>query len=414
MLSRRPAARTGATTTGIVSLIAVIALVGGVTWLVLSRRNAPQNKAVSSPVSVQVAAVVEGDLDQWVSVVGSLAARQELVVAAEGQGGRISELPVDVGATVTAGQVVVQLDPAGAKTAQAQAAATLLRSQAAVRQQEALIGEARAARDEAQSALHRVESLAAGVVTDETVEQRRTALLTATARSEAAEQALQLARAEVNQAEAQVSEAALALQRTTLRAPAAGVIFARPARLGAVVPSGEVLLRLVQDGESEFVAELTEDLLAAVKVGQRVELEAGGVTGSGTVRRVDPAVDPATRIGTARVALSGADAALRPGLSARGRILVATGHGPLVPASALLHDGVATVVLVVTEGHARRREVSGLMRAGERVLIAKGLSVGERIIVRSPNFVPDGESVNPVEAASPTSVTSAVSPAASH
>ena len=390
-------ARRALAATGIILLITAVVVVGGVIWLVLARRAAPAEHSVAQPVAVQVAAVAVADAEQWVSVVGSLAARHELVVAPEGLGGRISELPVDIGDVVKAGQVVVQLDQAGALTQQAQAAATLLRAQAAVRQQEAFVAESNASLGEANSALHRVESLAAGVVTEEALEQRRTAVTTATARYEAAKQSLELSRAEVAQAAAQVREADLALTRTTLLAPAAGTVLARPGRLGAVVPSGEVLLRLAQDGEIEFVAELTEDALAGVHEGQRVTLDAGGVQGEGTVRRVDPAVDTGTRIGTARVALTAPTPSLRPGLSARGRILVASGHGPVVPASALLNDGNTTVVLVVSDGHAHRRVVSDLLHAGERVLVGKGLAAGEKIIVRSPNFVPDGEAVNAVE-----------------
>lgn len=386
-------------TSWVVLSVAVIVVVA-VGWWIKQRRaaEAAVPTAVSHPVAVRIVTVHHGEVARWASVVGTLVARNDLTVAPEGAGGRITELLVDVGDQVTAGQEVAKLDATAALTQRAQAEATQLRAVALVKQQEAVIAEYRAALADALAALRRIEAVGTGVASEETIEQRRTTVATATARLNAAEQALEVYRAEVAQTATQVRDATLAVERTTLRAPAAGLVLSRSAQLGAVANSGQVLLRLAQDGTVEFAAEVTEDLLPLMQVGQPVELDAGGITTTGTVRRVDPSLDPATRLGAARVTLTHPEAALRPGLSVRGKIRVATGNGAIVPSSAVLDDGGGTVVMVVADGHARRRPVAKLLRAGAEVLVGDGLAVGEQVIARAPNFVPDGEAVTGVEA----------------
>ncbi len=380
-------------TTWVVFGVVVLVVAGAAWWY--TQRGAPAvvAMAVTHPVAVRTIVVVSGPAARWASVVGTLVSRNDLTVATEGNGGRVTQLLVDVGDQVTVGQEVAKLDDTAALIQRAQAEATRLRAVAMVKQQEAMIAEGRATLADVTAALRRIETLGTGVASEEAVEQRRTSVATTTARLNAAEQALDVSKAEVAQAETQVRDATLAVERTTLRAPAAGVVLTRDAKLGAVVNAGTVLLRLAQDGTTEFAAEVTEDVLQLVQVGQPVELEAGGTTTTGTVRRVDPALDPATRLGGVRVTLTHPEVALRPGLSVRGQIRVATGEGPLVPSSAVLDDGGGTVVMVVADGHARRRPVTKLLRAGSQVLVGEGLAVGEQVIARAPNFVPDGEAV---------------------
>lgn len=389
------------------AIVAVIVVVAGV--VVWSRHRAAAPSAVepatpiTRPVAVSTVTVRSAKLARWSSVVGTLIARNQVTVAAEGGGGRITELLVDVGDQVAAGQPVIVLDSTAALTLHARAEASRLRAVAMVRQQEALIAEAQAALSDATAAARRVEALGSGVASVETVEQRRTSVATATARLAAAEQALEINRAEVALSDAQVRDATLAVERTTLRAPAGGTVLIRQTHLGAVVNPGDMLLQLAQDGIVEFAAEVTEDVLPLVQVGQPVELDAGGISATGVVRRVAPSLDPATRLGEVRITLTASEknTTLRPGLSARGRIQVATGEGPVVPTSALLDDGAGTVVMIVAEGHARRRPVSKVLRAGAETLIGEGVAVGEAVIARAPNFVPDGEAVLAIPQAVP-------------
>ena len=381
-------------------LLVVVAALGA--WWLWPRPGAVAPKA-AMPVAVTVTAVRQGTLERWVPVVGSLVARDELVVATEGVGGRIAELLVDVGDQVAAGQVVARIDSSAAEVGLAQAEAGLQRARVAQAQQEALIAEAAVTAADAEAAVKRAETAGSAVFSEEARAQRQTAMASARARLESAKQSLAVAKSEIVQAEVQVRSARLDFVRATLVAPAAGLVLERPARLGAVAIPGEALLRLARDGDIEFAAEVTEDLLALIAPGQAVTLQAGGVNGSGTVRRVDPAVQAATRLGSARITLAHADGLVRPGLSGRGRIHVATGTGLLVPTSAVMDGEQGAAVLVVRAGHARRQTVVVSLRADGKALLAPapggdgaGLREGDQVVARSANFIPDGEAVTAV------------------
>ena len=378
------------------AVMVVVVLAGGAGWWWFHRQPAVSvPTTVAAPVAVRVLTVAEGEVTTWAAVIGSLVARNEVRVAAEGASGRIIALAADVGDQVSAGQVVVRLDPVTAEIQLAQARASRQRALAAVGQQQALQREAAAAQAEAEAAVRRVETAGATIISDEVRNQRVTAAATAAARTQAAQQAIALAEADVVQSTAQERQAEENLARTSLHAPTAGVVLDRSARLGAVVNPGETLLTLLQDGVVEYAAEITEELIPALRLGQEVEVTAAGVTGKGTIRRLDPAVDPLTRLGQIRISLA-TTPAWRPGLSARGRILLAKGSGPFVPRSALLEDERGAAVLVVTDGHAHRRPVGKLLRGETQILVGEGLRAGEVIVSTAPNFIPDGEAVTPV------------------
>ena len=67
----------------------------------------PEN---SSGLTVSVATVAPATVEQWASLAGTFEARNEAVAAVEGDGGRISQLAVEVGDQVVAGQLIAVPD----------------------------------------------------------------------------------------------------------------------------------------------------------------------------------------------------------------------------------------------------------------------------------------------------------------
>ena len=142
--------------------------------------------------------------------------------------------------------------------------------------------------------------------------------------------------AAVEQARAVVDQARIALERTVIRAPVAGVVGARSVRPGQYVNAGTQLLSVVPLTNTYIVANFKETQLDKVRLGQAVEISADAFPGRKIEGRVDsfaPAtgsefalipVENATGNFTkitqrvpVRIVVSGADRslALRPGLS---------------------------------------------------------------------------------------------------
>ncbi len=137
--------------------------------------------------------------------------------------------------------------------------------------------------------------------------------------------------------------------RTEIRAPEAGIVNRRTARVGATATAiGEPMFRLIARGEIELEGEVPEVWMPRLHVGDPARLDWDeGRTLKGRVRRIDPEIDRTTRLGRIRVSLD-PDPGLRIGAFARGKVEVARRTGVAVPLSAVLYgaDGGASVFIV--------------------------------------------------------------------
>ena len=358
----------------------------------------------SSRLTVSVATVTNGTVEQWAWLAGTFEPRDEAVAAIDGAGGRILSLNVEIGDQVTKGHEIAVLDDANARLRLSQHTADVARARAAHAQVAAHLAEAEADASEAGRSVERLESLAADrAVAAETIGAKRLGLLTATARVVAAKAALEAAAADEARLVTVGEEIALAVTRTRVVAPVAGIIASRPARVGQVVQSGEVVASIAVAGVIEFAAEVPEAILAHLDVGAPVELISAGDTVHGQVRRVDPAVDRVTRLGAVRVVFS-TDAnrdvpasAPRIGTSARIRARTGMATGLVVPVSALVRNrGQTMAVVIAADGGAHRVAVTVGLDDGQQVIITGGLAADQQVVAQAPGFVTDGTQVDVV------------------
>lgn len=310
---------------------------------------------------------------------GSIAAWQEALVGAEIGGLRIVELRADVGQTVRAGDLLAVLQD---DTVRVELAA----AQAAQAEAQAGLSEARAAAAEARANAERARLVeSTGALSAQQVAQLLTAEQTAQARVE-------LAEARVTAARAQLDSAALRLRQTRVRAPDGGIVSARSATIGAVVPAGQELFRLVLRGRIEWRAELPSSELDRVRPGQRVVVRpAAGEPTAGTVRMLGPVVDAQTRNALVYVDLPAGSA--RPGMFAQGEFELGNSSALTVPQSAVvLRDGFA-YVFRVEAGRVVQQKVRTGRRAGDRIEVLEGLDPATALVERGGGFLNDGDLV---------------------
>ena len=355
--------------------------------------------AAPDPVSIPVVSVVEvasREIVEHAMVSGTLVARDEVLVAPEIDGLRVTELLVEEGDRVTKGQILARLSREMLDTQIAQNAATIARAVAAIAQGRDGIEQADAAAQEATLALNRAKTLSlSGNSTEAALEQRVSASRSANGRLAAAKNGLSIAEADLALARAQRDDLMLRLARTEIRAPVEGIVSRRAARVGATASSaGEPLFHLIARGRIELEGDVTESALGKLKPGAPATVTVdGGTTVPGVVRVLYPEVDRASRLGKVRIALE-ANAALHAGAFARGAVEVARRTGNAVPVAALLHgddDGVS--VLLVENGHVAERKVEPGLSAGGFVEIARGLAAGDLIVARAGPFLRTGDAV---------------------
>jgi HlyD family secretion protein len=314
---------------------------------------------------------------------GDLVPREEATVSPEVNGYRVARVLTDVGQYVKAGQTVVQLDP------------TLIQAQVA--QAEALAAQAEANAQQAEDQANRVKDLdGAGVLSQEQIDQRR--LNARASRAQARAQAANLKDLKTRAAKLAVS------------APVSGLILEKNVRPGdlSAASSATPWFRMARDGQIELSANLGEQDLARVRVGQAATVTLpSGATAVGHVRLISPQVNAQTKLGEVRVLLP-VRSDIRAGGFGHAVFSDATASALAVPETAIRYDADGASVMTVDAANRVHRV---LVTAGPRgsgwVQLIKGPPAGTRIVQNAAALLLDGDLVRPVEGA----VTAAAAPA---
>jgi len=183
-------------------------------------------------------------------------------------------------------------------------------------------------------------------------------------------------------------------RRIVLHSPSAGFVTTKSVLEGTYV-TPEMELYTVADLDRVWVfADVNEDEIPLVAVGQRAAIEVASASGprEGTVVFLQPTLDASTRTLQARFEVDNVDGALRPGMYATVRIEHPLGDVLALPDEAVIDTGVRRVVFVeVADGRFQPREVSLGRKGGDAWEVLGGLAAGERVAV-SAQFLLDSES----------------------
>lgn len=332
-------------------------------------------KAPPDPViDVRTQRVARGSIAQRITAPGSLVARRESRIGAEVRG-RIERIHVNVGDRVAAGQPLFEIDAEPYR--------------AALRQAEAGVDVARAQRAQLEADLERTRQLhREQVVSEQVIERQASALAVARAQERQAEQAVALARQEV--------------ERTVVVAPYAGSIAERLADEGttALVTPQTIVLVLQETAELEARAAVPESERARVHAGDRARIHAEGAPApiETEISAVADSIDPATRTYLVKARVPNPDHALKAGVFARVEVLAAPREGILVvPREAIRTEDGETRVLAVRDGRAVAVAVDLGISTEEIAEVTAGLEAGDEIVVgESARTLAPGMRVRPV------------------
>jgi HlyD family secretion protein len=356
------------------------------------------------PPAITVTAAKRLTFVDNVLVTGSLVPREEVMVGPEIDGHRITSVLAEEGDRVKAGQVLATLSRDILDAQLAQNSASLARAQATIEQVRNQIAESEATLHQAEDAFNRVKPLReSGVASQATFEERDAAYRTARARLAAQREGLKYAEADLLLMRAQRQELEVKLGRTEIRAPAAGLVSRRTAKIGAVASaSNDALFRIVRDGEIELDAEVPEFYMTKLKAGQHAKVEtADAGEWHGTVRLVSSEVNPNSRLGKVRIFL-GNMPALRIGTFAKAMIDAGQRDAVGVPSTAVLYQNDSALVLTVADNKVRDLQVKPGLLYGDSVEIKEGLKEGEIVVLRAGSLLRGGDTIDPQMAASQT------------
>lgn len=339
------------------------------------KRAAPESAAgvIVDPADIYLVELQEISLGPVIS--GSLRPVTEATLLAE-VAGTVMSAPAREGQRVSAGELLAQISNAALPDQR--------------RSAESAAASARIALGNAEREVARTETLvAAGALARRELENARSALATA--------------QAQLATARAQQAEIARTLAATTVQATIPGVVSAKQVSTGDIVQLGTPLYTIIDPSSMMLEASLPAEQLHWIAPGAQVEFEVRGYPGRlfvGSVRRINPVVDPATRHVTIHISIPNPDGALIAGLFAEGRV-TREAHNALVVPDAALQDGEAGPhVMRICVGRAEAVGVrTGAHDAeGQRTEILAGVALGDTLLIGPAMEIAPG---TPVAVAAP-------------
>ncbi|MEL7492395.1 MAG: efflux RND transporter periplasmic adaptor subunit [Cyanobacteria bacterium J06554_11] len=369
--------------------------------------DTPADIAQVSSATVTTARAQTASVQQTIETNGTVEAFDLLAIAPQANGLQIRSVNVREGDRVVAGEVLAVLDDSVLRSQIEQAEAQVNAALADVAQEKAQAEQARASLTADRENLSRYESLfARGAISAEELTSRRTQVATAEQTVGSARAAIESAEATVRSRQADVARLMTQLDQTLVIAPSNGIVAEKTATVGAAASTGTPLFEIIDGEQLELAVKIPQTQMAKVSPGTTVQITSDSDANlqlQGTVRSIDPVVDPQTRQATVKIGLPGSDR-LRPGMFLQAAIVTGSRQGVTVPAEAVLpqSSGGFVVYTLNSDGTVKANAVE----VGDRIPaegdtpatieIISGLQANTPVVVEGASYVQDGDAVTVV------------------
>ncbi len=358
---------------------------------------------------VRLVVVEERPLERTIEVSGTLAADEQVTVAAEAAG-RIASVAIDLASPVKEGDLIAQIDPTDFRLRVDQAAAAV--SQARVQlglppdgnddsvdpESTAIVRQALATLEQARAARTRAEALAKdGLSSAAEQESAQATFLRAETAVQTAREEVRVRLASLRQRRSEARLAQQGLSDTTLRAPITGIVQTRRVNTGEFVAVGTPIADIVRVDPLRLKLVIPEREASGVQAGQAVKVSVEGdkTIHMGAIARLAPALDAQNRTLLVEADIKN-PGTLRPGVLARAEVVVGSKPALTVPSSAVVvFAGIQKVITIEGDRAVEKRVTTG-KRVGNTTEILTGIKAGERV-VKEPGSLQQGQSVRVVE-----------------
>ncbi len=347
----------------------------------------------------------------------------EFAVVKSDREGRIARVPVSKGQTVAAGQPIAEFDAADARADLAAAEARIQQieaelplydrggSPAALAEIDAAKSAARQRREVVRREMETAERLSAkGAATRQEIAEARDRMAAADSDIEAldrkrpaliAPEGRQAVEARLREARAAVDAVKSRIARSVLRSPAAGSLYALPAKPGAFVHAGEVLAEVGRLDRLRAIVYVDEPELGRVAVGMPVQLTwqaRPSDSWEGVVDKLPMQVTPlgSRQVGEVTVILDNPGGTVPPGANIDAEIRSSAVKGALtIPRAAVRRSDAGSGVLLLGGDTVQWRAVRLGDSSVTRAVVLEGLADGDAVALPSENPPKPGEKIAP-------------------
>jgi len=378
-------------------------------------------------VPVEVVKVEAGDISSFISATGTVCPLQEANIGPR-ISGRIESISADEGDHITGGQILIKLDRKKLTIAKQQAVAALGTARASlqkllagtreeeIRRAEAGFAMAEANLRNAELEFERYKKLyekhtVAKKAYDAVDTQYKVALAgfneakerLKMARKGPTKEDIDVAKAQVRQAEVSVRMANHKLEDSVTKAPFSGFVVKKLKNEGEYVTStpATVVLKLVDINRVRVEVGVPEKEMGKVKKGNGAEVTVDAypdMSFPGEVTVINPSVEPGSRTFKTKIEILNKGGLLKDGMFARVKIIVEEHEGVnIIPRDAIIEADGHNFVFVVNERVSYKRKITTGISQGDRIEVTNGLNPGENIVTAGQYDLKDGSRVRIVK-----------------
>jgi RND family efflux transporter MFP subunit len=359
----------------------------------------------SAPVHVTSAVATPRQIPLTLALTGTLTPDQQSEVTPL-VAGRVTEVLVERGSTVRAGDELLRLRDVDYRSSAASASAQLEQAQARLGlanghfdpESTPEVRAARANRDLAEDALRRAQQLAqTGAISDQDLQRATQSAAAAREQYTSAVNNVRAAFFGYQNARVAVDQSRRNVNDSVVRAPFDGEIAERRANVGEYVTPQRAIVTLVRTNPLRIELQIPQERIPFVQRGQQVDLHVDAFpdrTFHGTISYISAAVRADTRSLVAEAVVPNDDHVLRPGIFTTARLhLNRTQDAVVVPPTAILTEAGTSRAFVIENGRIEERVVTVAERNPNEIVIDSGLHPNDRVATSNLDRLGDGARV---------------------
>jgi membrane fusion protein, copper/silver efflux system len=191
-----------------------------------------------------------------------------------------------------------------------------------------------------------------------------------------------------------IEETGKPVRTLTLYSPVNGFVTQKMAVSGMKIMPGEKIFDIADLSSLWVIADIYENELPLIKVGQIAVITLPYLPGRAISSRIDyiyPTISAETRTAKIRLKLNNVENKLKPQMFANVEIKINMGNKLLIPESAVIDTGRGIVAYVdAGDGSFEAREIKAGLRSDGSIEVLQGLKAGEKVVAQA-NFLIDSE-----------------------
>jgi HlyD family secretion protein len=317
-----------------------------------------------------VESIVRTGIKSTISAVGTVNALNQAKMSPKVPG-KVERILVEEGDRVEAGQTLLKLEKTDFMLT--------------VRQADAAMGMAEASFSKATAEWARAEELFEKGISSQQ-------------QYDLAKSGFKVAEAQVKQAKADFGLARNQLNNADVTTLFGGTVIRRYVDIGERVNPGQPVFEVAEIDPMEVEIGVSDRRFSELKLGQPVTISVDGypeLPFKGTVKKIQPAIDPMTRTFKVTVGVANPEELLKPGMFARTEIEI--GYHPdalVMPRAATLEEEGKFYAVAVRDNKAQRVEIVLGFRDGDRFEVLSGLSEGDQVVLEGAYALAEGAPVH--------------------